>query len=350
MRAAGQPAACRASAARSPAFTRSARRLVSAVLVAGHAGSAASSSLKWATAPTYAPLFSNLAGSDASAIVDKLDADGVRYQLTDGGQTVLVPKDQVYAERIKLSGAGLPAADGQRVLAARQAGRDHLASSSSRWPTSARWRASSPRRSRRSTASRTAVVHLADPAAGRLPRRRRSSPPRRCWSTRSPVATLSRQQVQSDRAPGRLEHPGHAARARHRRRRQRPGALRTGRGGRRRRRSRRTRADDGRVRDPPVRGAAVGARQGARPRPRGGTGDRHLDFDSVDTTTEQLTGDPKAPPLAAVDHDRDIHRRRRRRPAGCWARTTSPSRTAAAAPAAAATRRRPRPATTRSTR
>ncbi len=66
--------------------------------------------LRWATAPTYAPLFSNLAGSDASAVVDKLDADGVPYQLTDGGQTVLVPKDQVYAERVKLSGAGLPAA------------------------------------------------------------------------------------------------------------------------------------------------------------------------------------------------------------------------------------------------
>jgi flagellar M-ring protein FliF len=66
--------------------------------------------MRWATAPTYAPLFSNLAGSDASAVVDKLTADGVKYQLTDGGQTVLVPKDQVYAERVKLSGAGLPAA------------------------------------------------------------------------------------------------------------------------------------------------------------------------------------------------------------------------------------------------
>ncbi|HET8615251.1 MAG TPA: flagellar M-ring protein FliF, partial [Actinomycetales bacterium] len=66
--------------------------------------------LRWATAPTYAPLFSNLAGSDASAVVDKLDADGVPYKLTDGGQTVMVPKQQVYAERVKLSGAGLPAA------------------------------------------------------------------------------------------------------------------------------------------------------------------------------------------------------------------------------------------------
>jgi flagellar M-ring protein FliF len=66
--------------------------------------------MRWATAPSYAPLFTNLAGSDASAVVDKLDADGVKYKLTDGGQTVLVPKEQVYGERVKLSGAGLPAA------------------------------------------------------------------------------------------------------------------------------------------------------------------------------------------------------------------------------------------------
>jgi flagellar M-ring protein FliF len=66
---------------------------------------------KWVGQPTYAPLFSNLAGSDASAIVDQLNADGVQYQLADGGQTVLVPKDVVYAERVKLSGAGLPAAE-----------------------------------------------------------------------------------------------------------------------------------------------------------------------------------------------------------------------------------------------
>ncbi|WP_426561205.1 flagellar basal-body MS-ring/collar protein FliF [Angustibacter sp. McL0619] len=64
---------------------------------------------RWASAPTYAPLFGNLAGEDASAIVDKLDADGVKYQLTDGGATVMVPKDLVYSERVKLSGQGLPA-------------------------------------------------------------------------------------------------------------------------------------------------------------------------------------------------------------------------------------------------
>ncbi len=65
---------------------------------------------KWASAPNYAPLFSNLASSDASAIVDKLNSAGVKYQLTDGGQTILVPQNEVYAERLKMSSANLPAA------------------------------------------------------------------------------------------------------------------------------------------------------------------------------------------------------------------------------------------------
>jgi flagellar M-ring protein FliF len=63
---------------------------------------------RWAATPSYAPLFTNLAPADASAIVDKLDAAGTPYQLSDGGGTVLVPQSQVYAARIKLSGEGLP--------------------------------------------------------------------------------------------------------------------------------------------------------------------------------------------------------------------------------------------------
>jgi flagellar M-ring protein FliF len=64
---------------------------------------------RWITAPTYSPLFSNLAATDASAIVTELDAEGVTYQLTDGGQTIMVPKDQVYNLRLTMSGKGLPA-------------------------------------------------------------------------------------------------------------------------------------------------------------------------------------------------------------------------------------------------
>jgi flagellar M-ring protein FliF len=64
---------------------------------------------RWITAPTYSPLFSNLASTDASAIVDELNAEGVTYELADGGTTIMVAKDQVYNLRLTMSGKGLPA-------------------------------------------------------------------------------------------------------------------------------------------------------------------------------------------------------------------------------------------------
>src|SRR3954470_1617462 len=63
----------------------------------------------WITTPTQAPLFSNLAATDASAIVDELNAEGVAYTLADGGGTIMVAQDQVYDLRLAMSGKGLPA-------------------------------------------------------------------------------------------------------------------------------------------------------------------------------------------------------------------------------------------------
>lgn len=63
----------------------------------------------WLGRPTYAPLFSGLAASDASAIVSQLQSDGVSYQLADGGQTIMVPQSAVYSERLKAAANNLPA-------------------------------------------------------------------------------------------------------------------------------------------------------------------------------------------------------------------------------------------------
>ena len=76
-----------------------------ALLVAGFI------TFQWASAPSYVPLFNNLAPADASAIVDQLEAEGTPYELADGGATVLVPNEVVYDARIRLSGEGLPADD-----------------------------------------------------------------------------------------------------------------------------------------------------------------------------------------------------------------------------------------------
>jgi flagellar M-ring protein FliF len=63
---------------------------------------------RWAAQPTWTPLFSNLSGTDANAIVEQLKTQNVQYQLSDGGATVLVPQAQVYDLRVSLSGKGLP--------------------------------------------------------------------------------------------------------------------------------------------------------------------------------------------------------------------------------------------------
>jgi flagellar M-ring protein FliF len=64
---------------------------------------------RWITAPTLSPLYSNLASTDASAIVEELTAEGVAYELADGGQTIMVAQDRVYDLRLSMSGKGLPA-------------------------------------------------------------------------------------------------------------------------------------------------------------------------------------------------------------------------------------------------
>ncbi len=62
----------------------------------------------WAAKPSYTPLFSGLSAADASSIVDQLTSDGVPYELTNGGATILVPQQNVYDERLKAAAAGLP--------------------------------------------------------------------------------------------------------------------------------------------------------------------------------------------------------------------------------------------------
>lgn len=61
----------------------------------------------WASQPSYTPLFSGLQASEAAAIVDQLRTDGIPYQLTDGGATILVPQQKVYDERLKVASEGL---------------------------------------------------------------------------------------------------------------------------------------------------------------------------------------------------------------------------------------------------
>jgi flagellar M-ring protein FliF len=74
-----------------------------AVLLVGGIGVTA-----FLTQPNYSPLFTSLSPSDASSITTMLHTDGVPYQLADGGNTILVPQQNVDSERLKAASAGLP--------------------------------------------------------------------------------------------------------------------------------------------------------------------------------------------------------------------------------------------------
>ena len=60
------------------------------------------------SAPGMAPLYGKLEANDAAAVVSKLDAMRVPYQLTGDGSVVLVPEDQVLHLRMTLAENGLP--------------------------------------------------------------------------------------------------------------------------------------------------------------------------------------------------------------------------------------------------
>jgi len=64
----------------------------------------------WLSKPSMTPLFSGIDPSDANAIVEQLRTDGVPYELTAGGGTILVPEEAVYDQRLKAAAAGLPEA------------------------------------------------------------------------------------------------------------------------------------------------------------------------------------------------------------------------------------------------
>jgi flagellar M-ring protein FliF len=63
----------------------------------------------WATQPDYAVLFSDLEGADASAVMDKLKSQKIKYEIRgDGGTIAISPPEMVHELRMSLAGDGLP--------------------------------------------------------------------------------------------------------------------------------------------------------------------------------------------------------------------------------------------------
>lgn len=68
--------------------------------------------VQWVSTPSYTVLSSGLGDSDVARIVDQLEAEGVPYEIGNGGTTVLVPRNQLYATRASLAQAGVAAESG----------------------------------------------------------------------------------------------------------------------------------------------------------------------------------------------------------------------------------------------
>lgn len=60
----------------------------------------------------YVPLFTQLEPAEAGAVVEKLKELRVPYQLTDEGETILVPEDKVHELRLELANTGVLAGKG----------------------------------------------------------------------------------------------------------------------------------------------------------------------------------------------------------------------------------------------
>jgi flagellar M-ring protein FliF len=60
------------------------------------------------TAPSMAPLYTELSMEDSNRVVNELESHGIPYELRSDGSTVLIPKDQVTRMRMRLAEAGLP--------------------------------------------------------------------------------------------------------------------------------------------------------------------------------------------------------------------------------------------------
>ncbi len=63
--------------------------------------------ISWSTKVEYGLLFGNMDPKEAAKTIEKLDELKIEYRISDGGGTILIPRDQVYETRIKLASEGI---------------------------------------------------------------------------------------------------------------------------------------------------------------------------------------------------------------------------------------------------
>jgi flagellar M-ring protein FliF len=64
--------------------------------------------VQWSESRNYRPLFSNLSAEDAGRITGRLREGGVKFKLSEAGDTVYIPSEKVAETRLTLAAEGLP--------------------------------------------------------------------------------------------------------------------------------------------------------------------------------------------------------------------------------------------------
>ena len=63
---------------------------------------------QWASRPEFVPAFSGIPLESVGQMTDKLDAAGVKYQLEQGGGSILVASTDLAKARVALARGGMP--------------------------------------------------------------------------------------------------------------------------------------------------------------------------------------------------------------------------------------------------
>lgn len=74
----------------------------------------------WSQGPAYSMLYGQLSDRDAAAVVDALNAAGIKNRLEPTTGAVLVPAEKLHDARLKLAAQGLPEGDGLGIEMLRQ--------------------------------------------------------------------------------------------------------------------------------------------------------------------------------------------------------------------------------------
>lgn len=78
----------------------------------------------WWCKPQMSLLYTGLSRQDAARVVDNVRDAEIPYELKDGGTTILVPEEKIYALRLNMASEGLPTGDqaGYRLLDSEKVG------------------------------------------------------------------------------------------------------------------------------------------------------------------------------------------------------------------------------------